>query len=315
MTDFGTLKRVDLRNGWPREAADFTPWLAQNLQALSKVLGMDLELESTESAVGSFSLDLLARDLSRDRLVVIENQLESTNHDHLGKLMTYAAGHDASVVVWIAREFREEHRQALDWINQHTDEDTEFYGVVIELLQIDDSKPAYNFRLVAFPNEWRKTNISRGSSAEPSERREAYRAFFQDLVDRLRERHQFTSARIGQPQNWYSFASGFSDISYGVAFAQGGRVRAEVYIDRGDANLNKDLFDTLAKEKQSIETEFGEALEWERLDDRRASRIASYRQGSIDDDSQSIDEIKVWAIDRLLKLKKVFHPRLSKLLR
>ncbi len=270
-------------------------------------------LQGHEAPVGPFSLDLLARDLGRDRTVIVENQLEATDHDHLGKLLTYAAGYDAGAVVWIAAEFREQHRQALDWLNQRSDQNTEFFGVVLEALRIDDSRPAYNFKIVASPNEWRKAAIAPGGG-EPSERAEAYRAFFQGLIDRLRDQHAFTKARKAQGQNWYSFASGIQGVSYGAAFALGGRVRAEVYIDRGDVAENKALFDALAAHRDPLEAQFGEPLEWERLDDRRASRIAVYRPGSIEDDPQRIEEARGWVIDRLLRLKTVFGPRLTTLI-
>jgi hypothetical protein len=311
----GTLTRLDVRSIWPNEAKDFTPWLAQNLTALGEIVGMDLELQGQETPVGPFSLDVLARDLGRDRLVVIENQLELTDHDHLGKLLTYAAGHDAGAMIWIAKEIRDEHRQTLDWLNQHTDGKIEFFAVVVEVVQIDDSRPACTFKLVAFPNEWRKSAIESKEGGATSERGEAYRVFFQDLLDQLREKHRFTGARVGQPQNWYSFASGISGITYSFSFAHQGQVRAEVYIDRGEAGQNKALFDALQATREIIEREFGEALQWERLEDRRASRIAVYRTGSIEDDTQSLQEIKAWAIDRLLRLKKVFGSRLAAVVR
>ena len=160
MPEFGALRIVDPREMWPSESADFTPWLAQNIAILAEAIGLELEVRERESPVGDFSLDLLAYDVDRDREVVIENQLTATNHDHLGKLLTYAAGRDAGVIVWIAPEFRDEHRQALDWLNSRTEEDTEFFGVVLEALQIDESRPAPNFRLVAAPNEWRKANVA-----------------------------------------------------------------------------------------------------------------------------------------------------------
>lgn len=309
-TQFGLLKRVDLRLLWPKEALDFTPWLAQNLPALGEVLGMDLELRLQEAPVGGFSLDLLAHDLGRDRTVIIENQLESTDHDHLGKLLTYAAGHDATVAVWIAPAFRDEHRQALDWLNQRTDTTTEFFGVVVEALQIDDSRPACNFRLVAFPNDWRKTNVV-GPGPKPSARGEAYAAFFQDLIDRLRTQYNFTKALKGQPQSWYTFTSGMRGVLFGVSFALGGRVRTEIYIDREDVTWNKWLFDVLHAQRENVEAAFGEPLEWERLDSKRASRIANYRPGSIDDSPEMLEEITGWAIDRLLRLKSRVSPLIS----
>src|SRR5690606_32673130 len=152
------------------------------------------------------------------------------DHDHLGKLLTYAAGNEAAIAVWIASEFREEHRQALDWLNGRTDQETEFFGIVLEALQIDNSRPAPNLRLVAFPNDFRKRAVER-QRGPTTPRAEAYRAFFQHLIDRLREDHRFTQAQKGQPQGWYSFACGMSGVSYAFAFGGGERVRVELYID------------------------------------------------------------------------------------
>lgn len=311
---FGILKRVDLRALWPNEAHDFTPWLAENLSSLGDVLGMDLELQGEEAPVGQFSLDLLAHDLGRERVVIIENQIESTNHDHLGKLLTYAAGYDAAVAVWIAADFREEHRQALDWLNQRSDATTEFFGIIVEALKIDDSRPACNFRLVAFPNDWRKSSINAVTSG-PSPRAEAYQAFFQTLIDRLRTKHNFTKARKAQPQNWYTFSSGVRGIVYGVAFALGGRVRVEAYIDREDDVWNKWMFEALHQQREELEAEFGEPLDWEPLNDKRASRIAVYRSGTIDDLPPELEEVADWVVDHLLRFKKVVGPRALELIK
>lgn len=309
---FGDLKRVTLRDIWPHEASSFTPWLAEHLADLGKALGLDLELQAREAPVGPFSLDLLAHDLGRNRPVIIENQIEPTDHDHLGKLLTYAAGYDASVVIWIAQDFRDEHRQTLDWLNQHTDENIEFFGVVVEVLRIDDSRPAFNFKLVAFPNEWRKQSIARTAS-QSSSLGEAYRAFFQPLFDELRDQHHFTNARAAQPQNWYSFAAGVKGFSYGANFPSGDQARVELYIDRLDADLNKRAFDDLYAQRDAIESAFGEPLSWERLDSKRASRVAVYRPGSIEDDAATIEDIRHWMVEKLLCMKSVFGPRLKHL--
>src|SRR5258708_10943298 len=158
-----TIKHLGLRDIWAREAGEFTLWLAENIQELGQALGMDLELQAKEADVGDFSLDLLAKDTS-GRTVVIENQLAQTDHDHLGKLLTYAAGFDAAAVIWVAESIREEHRQALDWLNQRTNATTDFFGVVVEVLQIDNSNPAVNFKLVVFPNEWQKPKRTQAAS-------------------------------------------------------------------------------------------------------------------------------------------------------
>ena len=128
--DLAKIERVELREAWPNEAQNFTPWLAENIAELGEALGMDLELQQVEAPVGGYSLDILATDLNSNRPVIIENQLEATDHTHLGQLLTYAAGFDAGAIVWVTREFRDEHRQALDWLNQRTGEDTQFFGVV-----------------------------------------------------------------------------------------------------------------------------------------------------------------------------------------
>ena len=313
MSDLGDIQEVNPREVWPHEAADFTPWLAANLKRLSDELGMELELTTVEAPVGEFSLDLLARDLNGNRSVIIENQLNATDHDHLGKLLTYASGHNASVVIWIAPQIREEHRQALDWLNQRTDAETEFFGVQLRVLRIDASRPAVQFRAVASPNSWRKEKGASSSSAPAAGRGAAYQAFLQVLVDEMREKHRFTNARRASAANWYSFSSGTSGVGYNASFAQGGRVRAEIYIDLGDKELDKQLFDELAREKAGLEGDFGEPLSWERLDDKRASRIATYRDGSIEASPDELGAIREWFADRLLRLKKVFGQRIAEI--
>ena len=166
--------------------------------------------------MGGCSLDLLVRDVESGGEVVFESQLGTTDHSHLGELITYAAGFDARVAVWIARELKSEHREALDLLNRRTGEDTQFFGVEVELWKIDGSRPAPKFRLVAFPNEWRKrTATATGATAGVSPRRERYRQFFQRLMDTLREEHRFTNARSAQPQSWYHFSAGTRSASSG----------------------------------------------------------------------------------------------------
>jgi hypothetical protein len=308
--ELGALRRVELRDVWKHEAMDFTPWLVENMDLIGKVLGLDLETVGSEQAVGDFAVDILARDLGRNRRVIIENQLDETDHKHLGQLITYAAGLDAGTVVWVSREFREEHRQALDWLNRGGGGSTEFFGVVVELLQVDDSKPAVNLRLIASPNNWSRRTIPTTTAEDPSGKYARYQQFFQRLIDELREKHRFTNARIGQPQNWYSFSTGTRGFQYAFSYAAGGRLRAELYIDTGESAQNVGALDALGRERASIESDFGESLEWETLEGKRACRIAVYRPGSIEDASASLEEYQRWAIDRLLKFKKVFGPRL-----
>jgi hypothetical protein len=307
MKQLSKIKRLKLKDIWAKEASDFTPWLAENIQELGKAIGIELELETKEADVGDFSLDLLAKDLGTNRIVVVENQLIQTDHDHLGKLLTYAAGFDASIVIWVAESIRDEHRQALDWLNQKTDTDTDFFGVVIEVLQIDDSKPAFNFKLVVFPNEWQKSKRSQ-VTGNISSKGEAYRQFYQLLIDELREKYKFTGARIAQPQNWYAFSSGVSGIAISAVFTGNDKTRIELYIDLHNLEINKTLFDWLYNQKDQIEKECGFSLQWERLDERRASRVSVYRSGTIEATIDELEQIRKWQIDKLLTYKKVFSP-------
>lgn len=309
MPDFGKIKKVNIRDIWQHEAHYFTPWLAENLEKLGESVGMDLEMIEQEASVGNFSLDILAKDLSTGHNVIIENQFGDTDHDHLGKMLTYAAGFDASKVIWISENVRDEHRQTIEWLNQRTDTDTQFFAIEIEVFRIDDSKPAYNFKPVVYPNEWRKSK-KQSSGEKLSPKSEAYQEYFQVLIDELRTKHSFTKAKLAQPQSWTIFPTGIAGISYGTSFAQGGRVRAELYMGLSDSDKNKKLFDWLFDQKQILESAFGESLSWERLDDRLASRIAVYREGTIDD-VEALKEIQVWAIEKLLNFRKTFSPHLK----
>lgn len=304
MIEFDEIEKVDVRTVFLHEAHHFTPWLAENLDRLGSAIGLELELVEREASVGGFSLDLLAKDLGRNANVIIENQIAITDHDHLGKLITYASGYDADVIVWVSTEIREEHRQALDWLNQRTDSNTDFFGVVIEIIRIGVSKPALQFRVAVSPNEWQKSKKKQSTGAT-SEKSEMYREYFQELLDELREKYHFTSARKGQPQNWYAFSSGDRRFVYGHSFASGGRARTEIYLDCGDADENYQLFEQLQSQRTEIDSQFERPLEWERLEGKRACRIALYRDGSIEDPSEEVENIREWAIENLLKFKQI----------
>lgn len=309
---FGKLKRLSLREAWSHEALEFTPWLEENIGLLNEALGLELEVKGREENVGDFSVDLLAEDLNSQKTAIIENQLEGTDHSHLGQLVTYAAGYGAGIVIWISESIREEHRQALEWLNEHSTEAIAFFGVIVEALQIEDSPLAINFRSVVAPNEWQKQ--ARTVGAKRSERAEAYREFFQPLIDELREDHRFTNAKQAQPQSWHAFSSGLPGVGggrihYGTSFAKSGLARVEVYLDM-DRDTNKAIFDNLFEKKEEIEREFGSPLSWERLDDKKASRIAIYSEGSIDEDEASLAETKRWFVDNLLRFQTVFEPHL-----
>lgn len=314
MIELSNLEVVKLRDVWPNEAHDFTPWLADNIDQLGTVLGMDLELRDTEAEVGTFSLDVLAHDLGSNRPVVIENQLEPTDHDHLGKLLTYAARYEAHTIVWLVRDFRPEHRAALDWLNQRTGEDTAFFGVVVEAWKIDNSRPAPRFSPVVVPNDWQKQVQHSGQEGGLSPKQLRYRKFFQALIDTLREEHQFTTALWGKPQNWYGFKAGFSGVSYTATFRVNQTARVALEISTGDKARNKDRFDRLHERKEKIETALGHPLVWDRKDEYQSCIISVEREGRIEDDEETLEQIREWMIDRLLAFKDAFGPHLDELL-
>ena len=303
--DFGDINYVDLKSVWPGEATHFTPWLSRNLQVLADKIDMELEFVDSEVSAGGFSADILAKDIATNKNVIIENQFGNTDHKHLGQLLTYAAVLNANAIVWIAESIRSEHKSAIDFLNNNLKETLLFYAVEISLIKIDNSKPAYVFNVVSKPSI--KNVVTSKKSEEISEGRERYRSFFQSLIDTLRNNHRFTNAKVGQPQNWYTFASENSKVyKYSASFALGNRFRTEIYIDTGDKEKNEELFDFLFEKRQDLEKEFSQQFEWEKLETKRACRIAVYTDGSIDDESEHLEEVGKWAVDCLLKMKQVF---------
>jgi hypothetical protein len=307
----GTLLNVAPREVWLNEAYDFTPWLAKNLSLLGSALGMDLELVRVESAVGSYSCDIEAVESGTGRRVVIENQLEQTDHNHLGQLLTYAAGLDAAVVIWISTKVRDEHREAIDFLNRHTRDGLDFFAIALELVRIGDSQPAPIFRLAASPNAWAKS-ASAAANVPTSDRMIAYQAFFQPLMDELRETHFFTNAKAAQPQSWYAFSSGTTGVTYVVTFTSKSELRAELYIDVGSVVRNKAIFDHYVARQAEIEASVGAYMNWDRLDGKRASRISVVLAGkTIEDAAKESASMRQWAIVQLLALKRAFGPSLK----
>ena len=309
--DFGKIVEVPLRDLWPGEATHFTPWLAANLQLVSEKLGLELELESVESAAGDFSADIVATDVATNRRVIIENQYGGTDHRHLGQLLTYSSVLNASVVIWIAEKIRSEHKSAIDFLNQNLRQTLQVFALEANIIRIDDSKPAFGLKIVCMPTE--ASTSATSTSPDATETQEKYRSYFQSLLDELRNVHKFTNARAAQPQNWYTFTSDNSKVyKYSTSFAQGGRVRAEVYIDTGDKLRNEAIFDELHAQKEAVEAAYGSALEWEKLEAKRACRIAIYIDGDIDVDSEKLADIKKWVVANLLRMKQVLPQFLEK---
>src|ERR1051326_8051751 len=254
--NLGRLERVELREIWLSEGSDFTPWLArkENLAILGETLGIDLELEAQEHPVGPFRADILCKDIGTDRWVLIENQLERTDHIHLGQLLTYASGLEAVTIVWIAARFTEEHRSTLDWLNRITDDRFRFFGLEVELWRIGDSPPAPKFNIVSKPNDWSQSVAQAARAiddAELSETRVMQRAYWTAFEKVLAaSRGPISGGRKPQPQSWMSYSVGRGPFGVNAVMVRPKKqVRAELYIS-GDKS--KAFFHLLSAQKEEI---------------------------------------------------------------
>lgn len=300
--EFEELKRIPMRQVWDHEEYDFSPWLGDNIEALGDALGLELELTDREASVGGFNLDLLAKDLGSNDNVIIENQYGQTDHDHLGKLLTYAAGFEASSIIWIAEKFRDEHRQALDFLNQRTDTSTRFFAVIVEVLQIGDGPQAYNFDVVVQPNEWAKTTKAKAANREDTLQ---YYEYFQSMIDELTN-YGFPKRKPWKNSKWYGYNLG-GGIYDSCCFRKG-ITTCDIYLDSGDKIQNKKIFDALNARKDEIESALGFQVDWLRHDNKNASRIQFAREGTIETDW---DELRDWHTKIIIKMKEVFEPILN----
>ena len=310
----GTLEKVELREVWERENSDFTPWLAgeENINILGQKIGLDLEVEAQEKSVGKFKADILCKDINTDNWVLIENQLEKTNHGHLGQLLTYATGLDAVTIVWIAASFNEEHKATLEWLNKITDENYNFFGLEIELYKIEDSKIAPNFKIVCQPDNWSQSisrEAKRIEQGEVSETKLKQYKFWTELGKELQSADTPLKLQKARPQHWTNLAVGKTGVRLAATFnTQEERVSAQLYIVR-----DKSMFKALENDKEAIEKELGEKLSWQLLPEKAASRIALYRSNSDIENNDDWKEMLSWLVEKLEKLRSVFSPRLKNL--
>ena len=305
----GRLEHVPLRELWRHEARDFTTWLAANLDLLSAVLGFPLALIQTEAATGTFSADILA-DAGSERTVVIENQLESTDHDHLGKLITYLSNLDASIAIWITSSPRPEHEQAIHWLNEWLPKNIAFYLITVEAVRIGDSNAAPLFAVVAGPS---KAAREAGEvKKDLAERHVLRQEFWTQLLARAKERSNLHARISPGIDNWISAGAGRSGLSYNylVLFHDS---RVELYIDGSDADDNKRVFDALYTHKDAIEQAFGAPLHWQRLDDRKSCRISYMLPDGGLQDQNRWSQIQDQMIDAMLRLETAFRPRIQAL--
>jgi hypothetical protein len=313
----GRLMPVSLREVWPHEANDFTPWLAEagNMSLLAETLGLgDLQIQGTEVSVGNFYIDILARDI-QGNVVVIENQFGPTDHTHLGQIMTYIAGQEGkATIIWIAEAFREEHRAAIDWLNASTIEGFDFFAVEVEVLKIGNSNPAPRFNVIGKPNEWSRdvTRTTRGGERPLDERQKGYVAYWTALRAFLADHNAPFKIR-GEPRDYWCGFGNIGQPGFNLAATAGFRDRklgVEIYIGHRLAKL---AFDHLEVERQNIEAEFGSALDWQRLNDKKACRIATYRTDFDPSNKEQWPRQFEWFLEQLNSFVRVFRGRIDAL--
>ena len=309
----GKLERIPLRKAWALEAGEFTPWLAQpdNLNLLAEALGLDeLEPVGTEHPVGDFKVDILCTD--NGGKVIIENQLEKTNHTHLGQILTYAAGVGARKVIWVAESFRTEHVAALEFLNQHTTDELDFFAVEIELWRIGDSPMAPSFNVVVKPNDWAMTgqqNAKAAATMTPTKQRQL--KFWTYWSAWLQAKGSAFRPQQPLPQHWTNIALGHAGIHLATTVnSREGRVGMEVYIDHDNS---KAMFKQLLAQKDAIESELKVKLDWQELPDGHACRILQVRPESPLEIEAQWPVYFAWLEQAGLRMTEVFRHRVKAL--
>lgn len=321
--ELGKLEKVELRNIWTNESEHFTPWLVgdENIKLLCDTIGIELELEAQEKNVGPFRADILCKDTVSDHWVLIENQLEKTDHIHLGQLLTYAAGLKAVTIVWISRRFTEEHRAALDWLNEITDEHFNFFGLEVELWRIGNSPVAPKFNIISKPNDWSKTvavGASQVKNTALTESKILQRDFWAAFCEYVKEQGSNIKTTKPLPQNWMNIAIGRSGMrlcavaslwdSVAESFSSH-ELRTELVLDD---NNSKNYFTRLETEKEEIENKIGEQLTWHNPPEKRMCRIYIRKSTNLQDKNKWSEQ-HTWLLEKLELFYKVFASRVRKL--
>lgn len=301
--ELGILKTVSARQKWTNEARDFTPWLADNISELNKALGLELEVENTEVAAGPYSADILAKDTGTGQYVVIENQLGKTDHDHLGKSITYASVLDASTIIWIATTFTEEHKKAIDWLNDHTSDEVAIYGIQVELWQIDNSNVALRFNVISKPNQAVRQAARSIATGEISDKRKLQYEFWNKFKDKLAKTRKIPSLQTPRPQYWFDISLGKSYINISnTCNTDVNTVGARIYI--GNKIATK-MLPFLESKKSEIEAEIGQPLQWNPNPDNRDKVIVLIHNTDFND-QKKVDEALDWLVDYTIKFRETF---------
>lgn len=300
----GKLTEVDVRDLWKHEQYDFSEWLAKptNNEYLNEILGLTLSDVDKEVYVGPYRCDLVAKDETSGITVIVENQLEATNHDHLGKIITYASGLDASVIVWIVKDAKEEHRAAIEWLNNYTTKDINFFLIEIHAYKIGESDPAPKFEVVEKPNDFVKRSKTKYTDGELNQSQSERLMFWEQFNEVVIARGKPFNLRKASTDHWYDVAVGVSSAHVAINLVnKDNNVVVELYI-----NDDKELFDSLYEKKEEIEEKLGFSLDWDRLDGKKASRIKHYINGLNFDDHSNYDTLMNEVVDKAVLMRDTF---------
>lgn len=299
--ELGKLEKIELREVWRHEALDFTRWLAkkENIALLSKEIGIDIEVIETEMSVGRYNVDIYARDTESNKKIVIENQLENTNHDHLGKMLVYAAGLDADIAIWIVKDVNEEHRQAVEWLNDNSFEKINIFLVKVELWQIDNSPIAPKFQVICEPNNWAKV-LKQQSKDNITDLELRQMEYWQGFVDYAKSKDKTYISQRPSIYNWYVIRIGSTDYKIKLVHSvNSDMIRCQLEI------FNDEIYKKLEQYRAEIDNKIN-GLEWEYLEDRKVNRISC--NNSSKDNASSY----VWLLDMVDRFKEVFLDYLNK---
>jgi len=302
--EIGKITYVNVRDLWKSEARDFTPWLAEeaNLQTLSEALGgINLVDAEVEVNVGGYSCDIKCKVEGDDRIVIIENQLEQSNHDHLGKSIVYASGLGASIIIWIVKEAREEHASAIEWLNLHSDASVHYFLVEIQAIKIGDSEPAPLFKVIQQPNDY--VNAIKASDNKELTRSQIGRYdFWTDLNDYIEKNNYKLEKHKPSYDHWTNYTIGSKNCHMQINLLdQEGKIRFLIWIPD-----NKDVYDRFYEHKQEIESELPFKLEWDRKDGKKASSISTYIEGFSFDNKKNHHEIFKQVCELIIAFRTTF---------
>ncbi len=306
----GKIERVPLREVWRHEALDLTTWLQENIDVLSDAIDINLSNPEREQSAGTFNIDIVAEDDSGNP-VIIENQLEKSDHDHLGKLITYLVAMGAKSAIWVVSEARPEHIASISWLNESST--ANFYLLKLEAIRIGESPPAPLLTVIVGPSEEGK-EVGKAKK-EIAERYKIRERFWKQLLESAKEKTKLHANISPSQHNWIGASAGKQGLSFNYVLRKN-ESQVELYIDRGKEKEkeNKKIFEQLLSEKPSVEEAFGEPLEWEGLEGRRACRISKIiSAGGYRDEEEKWPEIHKEMIDAMIRLEKALRPYISNL--